>query len=144
VTDGTHHSAYPGIAVAGTGAVGVLYIDYDDAGDKTIFRHHFARSFDDGATWTGQVLQSMDPGPLANAASGFLWGDYEGVTASGDAFYGVFTGESINRSVKQLDPIFFRESAAPPGGGCTPCGPPVVCPCPCPPPRHRLLGRWRR
>jgi hypothetical protein len=73
VTDGTHHSAYPEIAVANNGTIGVLYVDYDDAGTATLFRHRFARSFNDGAAWTDQVLQSMDPGPLANAASGFLW-----------------------------------------------------------------------
>jgi hypothetical protein len=111
VTDGTHHSAYPEIAVAANGAVGVLYIDYDDSGASTIFRHHFARSFDHGANWTDEILQSMDPGPLANAASGFLWGDYEGVTAIGQTFYGVFTGQSTGRATSQLDPIFFKESA---------------------------------
>lgn len=113
VTDGTHHSAYPEIAVAETGTVGVLYVDFDDSGASTIFRHRFARSFDDGASWSDQILQSMDPGPLANAASGFLWGDYEGLTAVGHTFYGVFTGQSIGRSTAQLDPIFFKETARP-------------------------------
>ena len=46
-----------------------------------------------------------------DVADGFLWGDYEGLTAMGNTFYGVFTGESIGRSMRQLDPIFFRESA---------------------------------
>ncbi len=113
VTDGTHHSAYPEIAVTSSGAVGVLYIDYDDAGANTIFRHRFAFSTNNGATWTDQILQSMDPGPLANAASGFLWGDYEGLTANGNTFYGVFTGRSIGRTTAQLDPIFFKLAVAP-------------------------------
>jgi hypothetical protein len=112
VTDGTHHSAYPEVAVASNGAVGVLYVDFDDSGARTVFRHRFARSFDDGASWGDQILQSMDPGPLANAVSGFLWGDYEGLTAHGETFYGVFTGESVGRATRQLDPIFFKESAA--------------------------------
>ena len=68
-------SGYPEIAVADNGVVGVLYIDYDDSGPATIFRHRFARSFNDGATWTDQILQSMDPGPIFNAVSGWLWGD---------------------------------------------------------------------
>jgi CARDB protein len=112
VTDGTHHSAYPEIAVAANGAVGVLYIDFEVSGQSTIFRHRFARSFDNGVTWDDQILQSMDPNPLPNAASGFLWGDYEGLTAHGETFYGVFTGESIGRSTRQLDPIFFKETAS--------------------------------
>lgn len=111
VTDGTHHSAYPEIAVAGNGALGVLYIDYDDSGASTIFRHRFARSYDDGTTWSDQNLQSMDPSTLSNASPGFLWGDYEGLTALGHTFYGVFTGESIGRVPAQMDPIFFETSA---------------------------------
>jgi hypothetical protein len=120
VTDGTHHCAYPEIAVAANGAIGVLYIDFDDAGPATLFRHHFARSFNDGATWSDQILQSMDPGPLANASSGFLWGDYEGVTAMGSTFYGVFTGASIGRTTNQLDPIFFKETATASGASVIP------------------------
>jgi len=111
VTDGAHHAGYPTIAVNADGAVGVLYIDFDDSGQKTLFRHRFAISTDQGATWSDEILQSMDPGPLFNAASGFLWGDYEGVTAAGSTFYGVFTGQSIGRGRVQLDPIFFRVDA---------------------------------
>jgi hypothetical protein len=113
VSDGTHHSAYPEVAVAANGTVGVLYVDYDDAGPATLFRHRFARSFNNGATWTDQILQTMDPTPLANARNGFLWGDYEGLTAVGNTFYGVFTGASTGRTTPQLDPIFFAESALP-------------------------------
>jgi hypothetical protein len=108
VTDGTRHAGYPNIAVTEDGVVGVLYIDFDDSGPATLFSHRFARSLDQGANWTDEVLQTMDPGPLANAASGFLWGDYEGLTVAGGTFYGVFTGRSIGRAVAQLDPIFFK------------------------------------
>jgi len=111
VTDGTHNSAYPEIAVTKRGVVGVLYIDYDDSGSATLFRHHFARSFNDGVHWEDWTLQSMDPGPLSNAFSGFLWGDYEGLTAARNTFYGVYTGESSGRTVPQLDPIFFRQKS---------------------------------
>lgn len=122
VTDGTHHCAFPEIAVTANGTVGVLYIDFDDSGPSTIFRHRFARSFDNGVTWTDKNLQSMNPTPLANAGDGFLWGDYEGVTASGNTFYGVFTGESIGRTTPQLDPIFFTETAVPPAQIQVPAG----------------------
>src|SRR5262249_45047501 len=91
-----------------TGLSAVLYIDFDDSGPATLFSHRFARSLDLGATWTDEVLQTMDPGPLANAASGFLWGDYEGLTVAGGTFYGVFTGQSIGRAVGQRGPIFFK------------------------------------
>jgi hypothetical protein len=110
-TDGTHNSAYPEIAVTERGVVGLLFVDYDDSGSVTLFRHQFARSFDQGSSWDDDVLQTMNPGPLANAASGFLWGDYEGLTAARNTFYGVFTGESSGRTTPQLDPIFFRRKS---------------------------------
>lgn len=111
VTDGTHHSAFPEIAVAANGAVGVLYLDFDDSGKETIFRHRFARSFNNGSTWSDQNLQSINPAPIANALDTVLWRDYDGLTAHENTFYGVFTGESIGRTTLQLDPIFFTRSA---------------------------------
>ena len=113
VTDGTQHSAYPEIAVAANGAIGVLYVDFVDTGTANQFRHRFARSFDNGATWNTQTLQTMNPAGLAGAASGFLWGDYEGLTALGNTFYGVYTGQATGRTTPQIDAIFFRDSALP-------------------------------
>jgi hypothetical protein len=55
----------------------------------------------------------MDPNPIENAADSFIWGDYEGLTAAGNTFYGVFTGQSIGRTKLQTDPIFFKEPATP-------------------------------
>ncbi len=115
VTDSANNSAFPEIAVADNGAVGVLFIDYDDSGPTTIFRHRFAQSNDDGGNWTNRTLQSMDPNLIDNATDGFIWGDYEGLTSHGNTFYGVFTGQSLpgQRSKVQLDPIFFSVSAEP-------------------------------
>jgi hypothetical protein len=106
VSDGKFKSAFPEIAVSNL-AIGVLYIDYDDSGDHTVFRHVFARSNDGGRTWNREVLQLMDPSGVYGAAPGFLWGDYEGLTATSDTFYGVFSGVSDSRRVRQLDPFFF-------------------------------------
>lgn len=110
VTNGRNHSGFPEIAATDNGTVGVLYIDFDDSGTSTIFRHRFARSFNKGTSWSDETLQSMDPAPIGNAASGFIFGDYEGLTAHGTTFYGVFTGRGSGRTTTQLDPIFFRES----------------------------------
>jgi hypothetical protein len=112
ITDGSKNSGFPEIAVTANGTVGVLYIDYDDSGAHTIFRHQFAKSFDAGATWTNTTLQAMNPTPLGNANNGFIWGDFEGLTAFGNTFYGAFTGQSLPgaRTTSQLDPIFFMES----------------------------------
>lgn len=107
-TDGTHNSAYPEIAVTNDGAVGLLYVDYDDSGPRTVFRHRMFISLDKGKTWQGHTIQTLHSSNLQLAPSGFMWGDYEGLVANGNAFFGVFTGESINRAVRQLDPIFFK------------------------------------
>lgn len=116
VTDGTHNSAFPEIAVAGNGGVGVLYVDYDASGAATTYGHRLARSTDYGQNWSDEVLQSLNPAILANitVAQGyqFIWGDYEGLTATLGNFYGVFTGASIGRATPQLDPIFFKEAAS--------------------------------
>lgn len=50
----------------------------------------------------------MNSADIPNAVNGFIWGDYEGLTAEGLFFYGVFSGRSIGRTQSQLDPIFFR------------------------------------
>lgn len=113
VTDGTNHSAFPEIAVADNGAIGVLYIDYDDSGSATIFRHKFARSTNDGVTWTRKTLQDLNPSLIPEIPDTFIWGDYEGLTAVGNTFFGVFTGQSTGRTKLQLDPIFFTEPATP-------------------------------
>jgi len=111
VTDGKNHSAFPEIAVAENGSVGVMYIDFDNSQSSNVFRHRFAVSTDSEKTWQTTTLQAINPSGIQNAADGFLWGDYEGLAASNNTFYGVFTGESINRSLRQLDPIFFKVPA---------------------------------
>jgi len=112
VTDGTRHSAYPEIAVTSSGDVGVLYIDYDDSGATNVYRHRFAKS-PDGVAWSNSTLQTVDPSSIGNAVTTSLWGDYEGLTAAGHTFYGVFTGQSIGRATPEMDPIFFRVTATP-------------------------------
>ena len=108
VSDGTLNSAYPEIAVTANGTIGVLYLDFNDSGSQTVYTYRFARSFDSGATWSRVGLQSFRTQELSNGVSGFLWGDYLGLTAVGNMFFGVFTGKSIGRAVVQFDPIFFR------------------------------------
>jgi hypothetical protein len=110
VTDGTRNSAFPEIAVTARGTVGVLYVDYERREGMTpIYRHHFSRSSDLGASWTDEILQAMEPSKFPNGkVDPFIWGDYEGLTAAGSSFFGVFTGASIGRATEQLDPIFFR------------------------------------
>lgn len=122
VTDGSRNSAFPEVAVAENGAIAVLYIDYDNSGARTVYTHRIARSFTSGLTWSDTKLQDLTTQGLKSGPNGkddggvdtFLWGDYEGLTAVGDTFYGVFCGKSdTTRSVPQFDPIFFKMSATP-------------------------------
>src|SRR5262249_33716633 len=89
---------------------GVLYVEYVDNPSllNNVFRHHFARSFDRGATWTDQILQSMDSGLrdcrqpssspcFENAINTFIWHDYEGLTAFAQYFLRNFF-RAIHRS----------------------------------------------
>jgi hypothetical protein len=124
-TDGLSNAAFPVIAVTDNGSVGLLYVDYEISGNKIFFRHRFARSADNGASWTQKTLQSMDPSVLIHPKDEidtFIWGDYEGLTAIGNTFYGVFTGQSLpgKRTKTQLDPIFFTEPATPQVAPATP------------------------
>jgi hypothetical protein len=111
VSDGTRNSAFPEIAVAANGSIGVLYVDYDASGAQTIFRHRFGSSFNSGLSWSTLTLDSFSTQQLSNGTNGFLWGDYEGLTAVGHRFFGAFTGKSINRANVQFDPIFFSATA---------------------------------
>jgi hypothetical protein len=114
VSDGTHNSAFPQVAVTQHGAIGVLYLDFDTTAGTTTYRHHFAQSVNLGAGWSDEILQSMDPTGFPNIGlSAIEWGDYEGLTAAGSTFYGVFTGASIGRATAQYDPIFFRVGPEP-------------------------------
>jgi hypothetical protein len=109
VTPPMYNQEMPEVAVADNGTIGVLYVDYDDTGAATMWRHWLARSFDHGVTWTTNQLATLDPGPLANAADGWIFGDYEGLTAMGTSFYGVFTGQSASyHTPAQMDPVFFK------------------------------------
>jgi putative transposase len=83
-----------------------------------VFRHRFAISIDSGKNWQNITLQKIDTDGIQNAADGFLWGDYEGLATANNVFYGVFTGDSINRTLRQLDPIFFKAPAAALQWGC--------------------------
>jgi hypothetical protein len=110
VTDGTVMAAYPEIAVNDDGVVGVMFIEVGGTDSKVSFKHRFAMSVDAGKSWNTATLQTLNPRSLHNDSGIIdeLWGDFEGLTAQGTAFYGVFAGESIGRRAKELDPIFFK------------------------------------
>jgi len=139
VTNGMHNSAFAEIAVANVAnndILGVLYLDYDDTSPEatsqntTFFRYHLAIGTiaigTSGTTctssWQDEKLQSFDPSTLQNVSTDCIYnqqptncfyvGDFQGLTAAGNSFYGAFTGQSIGRATLQFDPIFFMRPAS--------------------------------
>jgi hypothetical protein len=114
VTDGLNNSGFPEIAVASNGTIAVMFIDCASKDIERTFRHRLSQSADRGIRWRTVLLQEMNPLQISFLVENwwdnnnqYLWGDYEGLTAARNKFYGVFTGRSINRKTPQLDPIFF-------------------------------------
>jgi hypothetical protein len=113
VTDGTRNSAFPEVAVAANGTIGVLYADFDPSGSMTVYTHTLARSFDGGKSWSMDKLDDLTTQGFPVVWKYFLWGDYEALTAAGNTFYGVFCGKDKGRSMPQFDPLFFTAPATP-------------------------------
>ena len=121
-------AALPSVAVTDNGVVGVLYTTFDGFSslqDPTnpgnffpIFSAHFAASTDMGVTFTDSILQTfLSPATSTNPGdSQRVLGDFQQVKAVGDVFYGVYSGNgaSFGTSSAQIDPIFFKVSAAGP------------------------------
>jgi hypothetical protein len=84
----------PQLAVNGSGDVAVLYQELTGAGTAQRWRTHFRQSANGGTTWTDVLLATH---PANTPAMTFLpyLGDYVGLTAVGDDFYGVFSASNV-------------------------------------------------
>ena len=108
VTDGTHNSAYPEVAVTANGTIGVLYVDFDDSGAQTVYTHRFARSTNNGVYLDARgpaVVQ--DPGALQRHAR-ISVGRLRGSDRAGEHVLRRVHGEEHRAGLVQFDPIFFR------------------------------------
>jgi hypothetical protein len=116
-------AALPSIAIAADRTIGILYDTFDGfspaPGNFPIFSAHFARSTDQGATFTDVVLQQfLSPATDNGNNRQRVLGDYQQLKAVGNTFYGVFSGNGLDfgRATSQIDPIFFTTAAGAPAG----------------------------
>jgi Bacterial Ig-like domain (group 3) len=104
-------AALPSVAVLTNGTVGVLYITHDgSSGGFPTFSAHFARSTDQGSSFSDTVLQSFSSPVTDNgSARQRIFGDYDQLKAVGTTFYGVYSGNrnGFGSSTSAIDPIFF-------------------------------------
>jgi Abnormal spindle-like microcephaly-assoc'd, ASPM-SPD-2-Hydin len=121
-------AALPSVAVTDNGVVGVLYTTFDGFSSLQdpnnpgnffpIFSAHFAASTDLGLTFNDTTMETfLSPATSTNPGdSQRVLGDFQQVKAVGDLFYGVFSGNGapFGTTSSQIDPIFFKVSAAGP------------------------------
>ena len=115
---GQVQAAIPSVGVTDKGTIGVFY--YTCVGTSLsgfpIFTAHFAVSTDQGATFTGVVLETfLSPATDNGDPRQRVLGDYMQVKAEGDQFYGGFTGNGapFGRNISNNDPIFYNVSVEP-------------------------------
>ena len=84
----------PQLAVNAAGDVACLYQQLTGAGAGQRWQTHFRQSADDGSNWSDLVLANH---PANTPAMTFLpyLGDYVGLSAVGDDFYGVFSASNV-------------------------------------------------
>lgn len=119
-------AALPSVAVATDGSVGVLYDSFDGntASGFPTFSAHFARSTDQGATFSDTTLQSFQS-PVTNNTSDDrqrILGDFQQLKSVGKTFYGTFAGNTGGvpaSGTPPIDAIFFSFTQPPPASTLT-------------------------
>jgi hypothetical protein len=89
------NTGLPALAVAGNGTVGLLYTQLRAGNLET----HFAQSRDDFATRQDSVVATFPDNDFTNPPQPYV-GDYEGLVAVGNTFYGTFSASNnplVNR-----------------------------------------------
>ncbi len=84
----------PQLAVNSAGNVGCLYQQLTGTGAAQRWQTHFRQSADRGASWSDVLLATHPANTPAFAFLPYL-GDYEGLTAVGEDFYGVFSASNV-------------------------------------------------
>ncbi len=84
----------PQLAVNGAGDVGCLYQQLTGTGAGQRWQTHFRQSSDGGANWSDRLLATTPANAPAMAFLPYL-GDYVGLAAVGDDFYGVFSASNV-------------------------------------------------
>jgi hypothetical protein len=113
VFDAGTATALPSLAVTDNGVVGLLYAHLTDDG---LLETHFVQSRDDFTTFTDDLLFSFPDGHLYSGNP--YVGDYFGLEAVGNAFYGTFTASNnLNEVMAPFGVTFQRLTDGDPGAG---------------------------
>jgi hypothetical protein len=118
---GQVQAALPSVAVAknSNGTIGVLYTVFNGIDPKSKFPMYTAMlavSEDHGVTFTQNKLEKfLSPAVDDGDPRQRVLGDYQQMKAVGSTFYGVFAGNGVpfGRPFSNIDPIFFKTTAAP-------------------------------
>lgn len=111
-------AALPALAVANSGAVGLLYTaqHIDDAGNSFL-ETHFVQTGDDFASSTDILLSRFADGNPPKVFEPYI-GDYQGLVAIGNTFYGTFSASNRDDGVNGFLPsgaLFQRDFTGIPG-----------------------------
>lgn len=123
---GQVEAAIPQVAVLDNGTVGVFYYTFDgfSSDDFPIFSSHLALSGDEGASFDTYKLVTFlsaakdscpNDQPDEECERQRVLGDYMGMKAVGNCFYGSFTANGVpfGRTSANHDPIFFKTCVGP-------------------------------
>src|SRR5262249_6766295 len=93
VTSAATRSDQPAVSISSTGAIGLLYNNYDPATNK--LSQHIVTTTNDFVTSTDQTLATESNATPASNFNPYL-GDFFDLTSVGNTFYGVFSASNAD------------------------------------------------
>jgi len=105
VTSQATRSNQPAVSISSTGAIGLLYDNYDPATNK--LSQHIVTTTNDFVTFTDQTLATETNARPMNDGQPYL-GDFFDLTSVGNTFYGVFSASNAdNGTDAQFSNVIF-------------------------------------
>lgn len=108
------NAALPALAVSNNGTVGLLYTRFNNGNLET----HFARSRNNFGNFDDGTLERFPDGNPPRLADPYI-GEYEGLTALGNRFYGTFSGSNDPKLVNFPRGVYYQRNVQVPAGGPT-------------------------
>jgi FG-GAP-like repeat len=101
VTPAATRSDQPAVSISSTGAIGLLYNNYDPA--TNILSQHIVTTTNDFVTFTDQTLAAESNATPISEFNPYL-GDFFDLTSVGNTFYGVFSASNADNGIEALFP----------------------------------------
>jgi hypothetical protein len=113
-TSSSSRSALPGVEILESGAIGLLYANYDPATNK--LSYHLLTTTDDFATTNDVILASQSNSTPTAVFDPYI-GDFFDLTGIGNTFYGIFSASNADDGTNALftDVTFNRHFTGTPG-----------------------------